>query len=181
MEFEVLTTKRLFLKKLTPEVFTYLFENCSEAEIKSQLGLTSDAEFIKEKMKHQGGYVTYDRTILSFLLVLKENNETIGRCGYHNLYSDHAKAELGYALTKEENKGKGYMSEAVSKILEYGFTNMGLNRIEAGVGPSNKASLNIIRKFGFTQEGYLRQHFVRDGEIQDTLLFSLLEEEYKKK
>lgn len=178
MEFEVLTTERLFLRKLTPEVFTYLFENYSKDEIKNQLGLTTEEEFIKEKEKLQGGYTTYDRTILSFLLILKENNETIGRCGYHNWYSAHEKAELGYALSKNEYKRKGYMGEAVRAILEYGFNAMHLNRIEACVGPANRASLSLIRNNGFTQEGYLRQHFIRDGEIQDSLIFSLLKEEY---
>ena len=71
MEFEILKTEGLMLKKLTPEVITCLFENYSDAEIKKQLGLTSVEEFIKEKEKHHGGYKTYDRTILGFLLVLK--------------------------------------------------------------------------------------------------------------
>ncbi|MEO8515161.1 MAG: GNAT family protein [Flavobacterium sp.] len=179
MEFEVLTTKRLFLRKLTPEVFAYLFENYSKDEIKTQLGLTTDEEFIKEKEKHQGGYTTYDRSILSFLLILKENNETIGRCGYHNWYSDHYKAELGYALSKNEYKRNGYMGEAVKAVLEYGFNTMHLNRIEACVGPTNIASQSIIISNGFIQEGYLRQHFLRDGEMQDSLIFSLLKEEYE--
>lgn len=178
MEFEVLSTERLFLRKLTPEVFTYLFENCSDAEIIKQLGLNNEAELLKEKKKWQGGYVTYDRTIAAFLLVLKENNETIGRCGYHNWYTDHYKAELGYALSKEEHKRKGYMTEAVAKILDYGFNRMGLNRIEACVGPDNFASLSLVKKYGFTQEGYLRKHYVRDGDVQDSIVFSLLKEEY---
>ncbi len=38
MEFEVITTERLFLKKFTPEVLTYLFENLTETELKNQLG-----------------------------------------------------------------------------------------------------------------------------------------------
>ena len=179
MEFEVLTTGRLILKKLTPEIFTYLFENSSKEEIKSLLGLATEEEFIKEKERSTGGYVTYDRTIVAFLLVLKESNETIGRGGFHNWYPAHSRAELGYALNKEEHKRKGYMTEAVKAIIEYGFSTMNLNRIEAFVGPTNAASQNIIRNNGFTQEGHLRQHYCRDGETQDSLIFSLLKDEYK--
>jgi ribosomal-protein-alanine N-acetyltransferase len=181
MESETLTTERLILKKLTPEVFAYLFENCSEAEIKKQLGLSTHEEFLKEKKKCEGGYTTYDRSILAFLLVLKENNVTIGRCGYHNWYAEHNKAELGYALNKDENKRKGYMSEALKPILAYGFNKMHLNRIEACIGPANTASQNLVKKYEFTQEGYLRQHYVRDGITQDSLIFSLLKEEYERK
>ena len=179
MEFEVLTTKRLLLRKITPEGFKYIFEHYSEEEIKKQLGLTTEEEFIREREKNKGGYLTYDRSIIQFKLVLKETHEVIGSCGYHNWYSAHNKAELGYTLTSDENKRKGYMSEAVDTVLEYGFASMNLNRIEACIGPGNIASLSLIRKYGFTQEGYLRQHYIRDGEIQDTLIFSLLKEEYK--
>ena len=179
MEFETLETNRLILKKITPEIFTDLFSNRSDSELKELLGLTTDVELMTERKKSLGGYVTYDRTIVAFLLTLKETGETIGRCGYHNWYADHHKAEIGYVLTKEACKNKGYMSEAVEVVLGYGFNNMHLNRVEACVGPANIPSLNIIRKYGFTQEGYLRKHFVRNGEVQDTLIFSLLKEEYE--
>jgi ribosomal-protein-alanine N-acetyltransferase len=179
MEFEILNTERLILKKLTPEIFTYVFKNYSKAEIIKILGLGSEAEFIKEKEKCEGGYTTFNRSILSFLLVLKDNNETIGRCGYHNWYLDHRKAEIGYLLNKKENKRKGYMSECIKVVLEYGFNSMKLNRIEACIAPANIASQSLIKKYGFTQEGYLRQNFIRDGEIQDSLIFSLLKHEYK--
>lgn len=180
MEFEVLETERLLLKKLTPELFTDLFTHYSKAEIKKILGLTTDEEFSKEKAKSQGGYTTYDRTIVAFLLVSKENGFTIGRAGYHNWYKDHSRAELGYALSSEESKRKGYMSEAVKTILDYGFNVMDLNRIEAYISPTNKASLSLIKKYKFTEEGRLRQHFIKNGTAEDSVVFSLLKEEYKK-
>jgi ribosomal-protein-alanine N-acetyltransferase len=179
MEFEILETERLFLKKVTAEGYTYMFENFSEAEIKKQFGLASDEEFIKEKKKSQGGYTTHDRTVLSFLLILKNTNETIGRSGYHNWYKDHHKAEIGYFLNKEELKRKGFMTEALKAIIDYGFNTMNLNRIEACISPKNIASQSLIKKYGFTQEGLLRQHYIRNDEIQDSLIFALLKEEYK--
>jgi ribosomal-protein-alanine N-acetyltransferase len=178
MEFEVLTTERLLLRKFTAEGFTYLFENYSDDEIKDQLGLTTEEELLKEKEKVQGGYTTYDRTILHFRLIVKKTREVIGGAGYHNWYQAHRKAELGYALTKEEHKRKGYMTEAISTILDYGFNTMNLNRIEACIGPANTASLSLINKYRFTKEGYLRQHYIRGEDIQDSVIFSLLKEEY---
>ncbi|MBK7410046.1 MAG: GNAT family N-acetyltransferase [Saprospirales bacterium] len=158
-----------------------MFQNHTEEEIIRLLGLTSHADFIKEKGKSHGGYKTYDRTILAFLMISKESNETIGRCGFHNWYLEHHKAEIGYVLFKAENRRKGYMNEAINAVLEYGFKVMNLNRIEACTSPDNTASLSIIKKYGFIQEGYLRQHFVRDGETQDTVIYSLLKEEFEPK
>ena len=179
MQFDILTTQRLLLRKITPEGFKYIFEHFSKEEIKQQLGLSTDEEFMKKLEKTNGGYLTYDRSIVHFKLILKETNEVIGSCGYHNWYFEHKKAELGYGLIKDEDKRKGYMSEAVNTILDYGFHVMNLNRIEACIGPGNMASQSLISKYEFTQEGYLRQHYIRDGEIQDTLIFSLLKEEYQ--
>ena len=105
--------------------------------------------------------------------------DTVGRGGFHNWYQVHNRAELGYLLNKEEHKRKGYMSEAVGAMLDYGFNFMGLNRVEAFIGPTNAASLGVVRKYGFKQEGHLKQHYVVNGEPQDSLVFSLLKEDYK--
>ena len=180
MKWEELETDRLILKKLTPETLVHLFENYADAAIKKQLGLVDDEQLIKERTKSEGGYKTYDRTMLAFLLVLKSSNEVIGRAGYHNWYKDHRKAELGYALHRDEHKRKGYMTEAVGAILAYGFDTMNLNRVEACVGPENIASLSVIKKHKFIEEGFLRQHYIREGEIHDSIIFSLLKEEYLK-
>jgi [ribosomal protein S5]-alanine N-acetyltransferase len=181
MDLETVETERLFLKKLTPKSFVYLFNNHSEDEIIRLLGLSGHAAYVREKEKSKGGYKTYDRTIAAFLIILKSSGQTIGRCGFHNWYSIHRKAEIGYVIYDEENRRKGYMNEAIKCILDYGFNIMNLNRIEAYTSPENKASLHIIEKYGFTREGYLRQHFFWEGEVLDTLLFALLKEEYDKK
>jgi ribosomal-protein-alanine N-acetyltransferase len=179
MEFETLDTERLTLRKLTPEIIGSIFANYPREEIKQMLGLLTEEDFAREKMKSDGGFKTYDRSIVHFKLVLKETNEVIGGGGFHNWYAVHQRAELGYMLNKDEHKRKGYMSEAVSTMLNYGFNVMNLNRIEACIGPGNEASLAIVKKYGFTQEGYLRKHYVVADEIHDSLIFSLLKEEYK--
>ena len=178
MEFELLNTERLLLKKITPEGFKYIFDNFSKEEIKQQLGLLTEEDFIKEKDKVTGGFQTYDRSIVHFKLILKNSNEVIGGGGFHNWYIHHLKAELGYVLNKEEHKRKGYMSEAVATMLSYGFTQMNLNRVEACISPNNIASLSLISKFRFSQEGRLRKHYIRDNQVEDSLIFSLLKEEY---
>lgn len=178
MEFETLQTERLLLKKITPEIIAYILGHYSDAEIKKIFGHTSDAELETEKRKSIGGYQTYDRTMVSFLLESKATGEILGRCGFHNWYADHAKAEIGYALLKDDFKRQGFMTEAVEAILQYGFETLKINRIEACVGPENQAPLAIIRKNGFTQEGHLRQHYCRDGVTQDSLVFSLLCREF---
>ena len=111
-------------------------------------------------------------------MVYKGTGEIIGGCGFHNWLTEHRKAELGYALTKDEYKGKGLMTEALENVIAYGFGKMNLNRIEACIGPENIPSLKLVKKFGFKEEGYLRQHYFKDNVLQDSIIFSLLKEEY---
>lgn len=70
------------------------------------------------------------------------------------------------------------MTEAVSAILTYGFESMDLNRVEAFIAPDNVASLGVVSKYGFTKEGYLRQHYNSNGEMLDTVVYGLLKDEY---
>ena len=89
-------------------------------------------------------------------------------------YPDHFRAEFGYWLFSEEVKNKGYMSEVAQPIITYGFEKMNLHRIEAMVGPYNIASLKIIEKLGFSKEGLMKAHYLRDGIFEDSLVFALI-------
>jgi len=71
------------------------------------------------------------------------------------------------------------MSEAVSTILDYGFEQMNLHRVEALIGKDNMASLSLVKKFGFTQEGILREHYFTNNTMEDSVIFGLLRHEYR--
>jgi ribosomal-protein-alanine N-acetyltransferase len=58
---------------------------------------------------------------------------------------------------------------------------MNLHRIEAYVGLANEPSNKLMQKFGFTKEGLLREHYLRDGIYHDSLIYSLLRKEWNRK
>lgn len=180
MNFETLETKRLKLIGLTPENMDFIFLNLPKPEIKKLLGHQNEEEYLKEETKQKNGYASYNRSFMLFLLTHKETNTIIGRCGLHNWNKDHNRAEIGYALGYESFKRKGLMTEALEVIIEYGFKKLNLNRIEAMVGKNNKASLRLMEKFNFVQEGILRSHYKIEGQFEDSLVFSILVNEYQK-
>ena len=179
MEFETIHTERLTLRKLTPEILAFIYENYEKEEIKIMLGLDTDEDYTRDRNKSLGGYTTYRSTMIQFKIVDNESGLVIGAAGFHNWYAEHSRAELGYIITKEEFKNKGIMTEAVSAILEYGFTTMNLERVEAYTSPSNEPSIKLLKKFNFTQEGYMRKRYFYDGKFEDSPVFGLLKEEYK--
>lgn len=181
MNLLTLETKRLILKGLTPQDMHYIFENLPKSQIKEILGHQSEADYLKEEQKHINGYSSYNRSFLFFLMIDKDSRKIIGRCGLHNWNIDHQRAEIGYNMEDERFKRKGLMGEAVETIIEYGFQELKLNRIEALVGPENVPSLRIIEKNGFTREGVFKQHFNVDEKYEDTIAFALLRQDYKQK
>lgn len=179
MKWHQIETRNLVLRKLTPEVYDYIFSNFTTDEIKNFLGLETEEDFLKEKDKFEKGMATYNRSFVNFQIIDKNSNEIIGACGFHTWYTEHSRAEIGYALKEDRFKGKGIMTEAIREVVAYGFRELQLNRIEAFIGTNNIASLKLIANLGFSKEGHLRQHYCKNGLMEDSVVFSLLKSEYQ--
>ncbi len=174
IHFEEIHTEHLTLKIAFQETMDAIFALDSDAEQMRLLGIKEHRQLLEDRRKHQEGLSTHNRKFIHFFLYEKGGSEVIGWCGYHTWYTDHDRAELGYSFFSEAPKGKGWMSEVVAKVIPYGFEVMHLHRIEAMVGKDNVPSLRILEKFGFQQEGHLREHYLREGVYEDSLVFSLL-------
>lgn len=180
MDFEYLYTSRLKLRKVTPEVYRYVFNNYSLEQLKLFWGAKDDDEIEKLRSRMDKGLTTFNKSFLYFYLIDKTNEKVLGVCGYHTWYVEHNRAEIFYMLINDEDKRKGLMSEAIPAIFDYGFNKMNLHRIEALIGPNNLASLSLVKKYSFIQEGHLREHYCKEGKMEDSLVFSLLRHEYLK-
>jgi [ribosomal protein S5]-alanine N-acetyltransferase len=109
----------------------------------------------------------------------KHTGKMIGYLSFWRLMYGHVRGELGYAL-KPALWGRGYMKEALSVVLDYGFNELGLHSAEAQVNPGNKASIRLLGSFGFKKEAHLKEHFLVDGRFVDSVIYSLLETDYGK-
>jgi ribosomal-protein-alanine N-acetyltransferase len=100
--------------------------------------------------------------------------ELIGGIGFleFELGKSH-RAEIGYWLAKPY-WNRGIMTEAVGKVVEFGFSELGLTRITANVFESNAGSARVLEKCGFTLEGKLRKHYEKAGKIFDGRLYARL-------
>lgn len=178
MNFEYLETERLRLRILTDELYELILTTKSDQEIMDLLCVdATDVE--QEKQKAIRGFGMFNKALLLFQLIEKESNKVIGWCGYHTWFTQHHRAELGYMLYTDEVKQKGYMKEALKPIIDYGFTHMKLNRIEALIAPNNVPSLKLIKHFKFNEEGILKNHYLKDGVYEDSVIFGLLAQEYQ--
>jgi [ribosomal protein S5]-alanine N-acetyltransferase len=179
MNFNVIPTKRLLLREMTPQVYQHVFVNYTDEELKLFFGLQTDEALEQKKGMYNNGMTTFNKSFLYFQLLKKDSKENIGWCGYHTYYTQHSRAELGYVLTAENERAKGYMKEALPEIIKYGFDTVKLHRIEAFVGPTNTPSLKLIEQLGFRKEGHLKEHYFKNGIAEDSILFGLLRSEYE--
>jgi ribosomal-protein-alanine N-acetyltransferase len=102
----------------------------------------------------------------------------IGTSTLFHVESNNHRAEIGYALGRAHWR-KGYIQEALRALLGYAFVELDLHRIEADVDPRNKASIRTLERLGFQKEGYLRERWKVNGEIQDALFYGLLRGEWE--
>lgn len=178
IDFEILETPRLLLKKMTPVEYIQLMDNYTDEEIATFLDFTPEL-VTRERMRRAKGVSSYYCTFLYFMLVDKETNKTVGSCGYYRHFPEHSRAEVGYSLTDVSYRRKGLMKEILPIVIAYGFNQMKLNRVEAYVGPDNIPSLRIMQLFGFTKEGHIREDYYTNGKYVDSIVFSILKSEYK--
>lgn len=110
---------------------------------------------------------------IRFSIIEIESNEIIGSCGYNSIDFENAKAEIGYDIARAF-WGRGYASEAICSLLDYAFSSLKLNRIEAKVEPENVKSVKVLQKLNFTFEGTLRQYEKVNGKFNDLNMYSKL-------
>ncbi len=108
----------------------------------------------------------------------KSNLVLIGTCGFHKWDKQAHSAEVGYEIGSAFWR-QGYMNEIFNDVLEYGFMTMQLNRIEAPVLGGNERSMNLLKKFGFREEGRLRERIFKNGKFWDEHYLSLLKKDWR--
>lgn len=101
----------------------------------------------------------------------------IGTSTLFHVDSNNYRAEIGYALGRL-HWGNGYIQEALRALINYAFGELHLERIEADVDPRNKPSIRTLERLGFQKEGFLRERWKVNGEIQDALFYGLLRREW---
>ncbi len=107
----------------------------------------------------------------------KDAGDYIGDVGFFKYEKRHARAEVGYKLSPAFWR-RGIVTEALTQVVDYGFAEMDLNRIEALVDPRHTASLRVLEKLHFSTEGILREYEIEKGAPVDLAMLSLLKREW---
>jgi len=114
-----------------------------------------------------------------FLICRKEDKAIAGMINLSQIFRGiFQNAYLGYALGEKFTK-QGLMTEAIELILRFAFKNLRLHRVEANVQPTNLASIAVLRKNGFTKEGFSRRYLKIDNKWRDHERWAIIAEDWK--
>ena len=173
-DLPTLETERLILRKMVLNDAEAVFAYASNSEVsrytlwethRSIEDSRAFLEFATQKYEN-GGEPDWG-------IVYRGNGCLVGACGLVNWEAEHARAEVGFVLSREY-WGRGLMSEAVRAILRFGFERMNLNRIEARCIAENAASARVMEKAGMVYEGTLHQREYIKGAYRDIKLYAIL-------
>lgn len=168
---------RMFNEGDTEEFYNLIIS--SKAYLKEWLGwldyyerVENAAQNIKGRLKifaENGGYPT------SFAIIY--NGEIAGTIGFNDINKTNRIGTVGYWLG-EKFQGKGIMTKVFQSLIEYGFKELGLNKIQVRAAVENKKSRALPERFGFVEEGKLRQAEWLYDHYVDHVVYGLLAEEW---
>jgi len=118
-------------------------------------------------------------THVGLLVCRRQDNAPVGVFNFSEIVRGaFQSAYLGY-YGFAEHAGRGYMSEGLSLVLRVGFDTLRLHRIEVNVQPANTPSIALVRRGGFTREGYSRRYVKIAGRWRDHERWALLMEDWR--
>lgn len=111
------------------------------------------------------------------MLITNKDNKIVGEITYFKGLWYMPGYEIGYQIYRDEDKGKGYTTEALRIFTAYLFDAKKINRLEVEISVENVASRRVAEKCGFKYEGLKRQAIYSRGKYDDIELLSLIREE----
>ncbi|RDB34233.1 GNAT family N-acetyltransferase [Exiguobacterium sp. RIT594] len=179
MPFPILKTARLQLIEVTPEHAPALFHILSNEDVTRFYGMDplreqEHALHIIESFKQ-----TFDsRQGIRWGMVTRDSGTFIGTIGLNHLSLYSKKAEIGFELDPAHWR-RGYVAEAIEAVLAYAYETLGLYRMGAVTFLENTASIQLLTRIGFEEEGILRGYLFQGGTSHDGRIFSLLKPDYQ--
>jgi ribosomal-protein-alanine N-acetyltransferase len=109
-----------------------------------------------------------------FAMILRETSRHIGNIKLEVTSPIHRRGEISLFIGEKEHWGKGFASEAIRLVRDFGIQELGLHKLTAGCYSNNQGSARAFEKSGFTREAILRMEYWCEGEWVDRYCYSFL-------
>jgi RimJ/RimL family protein N-acetyltransferase len=181
MKDNILKTKRLTLRLIKQSDIEDIHNLHSIPEVDkfNTLGIPKDLSETKSIMASSFEDLKQDAIKrYTFAIELNKSQEFIGLVDLNLGNPKYKSAEVWYKLLPKQWR-KGYATEALNCLLEFGFNTLNLHRIEAGCAVNNLGSIKVLEKVGMSYEGRKRKTLPLKSGWSDNFEYGILERDYK--
>ncbi len=174
----MICTERLILRRIKKSDLTDVNEYSRDPRVSEYLlwyphtSVATTRRYLKsvDKKYKTGEFYTWG---------IEYKGKLIGTVGFNCFSLEHGTAEVGYVLSADY-WGRGIATEALSRIVEYAFEHLALNRLEIKYINENSASLAVALHCGFKKEGVMRQAMCVKGRYRDIGIAAMTADDYRK-
>ena len=170
--FKKIVGERLYLSPMNVEDAETYVKWLNDRRVTDNLGMTrsictlpGEKEYIENKKS-----TDYD-----FSIVLNDDT-LIGNISLMDVNLVSRKATLGIFIGDEENRSKGYGTEAMKLLVDYGFNILGLHNIDLNVFAFNEQAIKAYEKVGFKEYGRRHESYFLDGKFHDEISMEIINE-----
>jgi RimJ/RimL family protein N-acetyltransferase len=169
-----LRTPRLELKPLSSEDYKdiHAMNSYSQVARYNTMGVPLDLAETTTLLEK----VMLDERALVWVIRELETAEFVGEIGLKLSSEKYKKGEIYYSL-HPDRWGQGYATEALKTVINYGFSDLNLHRLEAGVATENFKSVALLERVGMTREGLCRKILPLQSGWADNYMYALLQED----
>lgn len=177
--FPILQTERLRLREITVADAPALFAIHSDASWMQWYGVDPLVDLSQaEQLAELFASWFAARTGFRWGVERLSDRRLIGTCGLFRWNKSWHNCVIGYEIARDCS-GNGYMREALAPVLDFGFNEMALHRIQAETHPQNAASIRLAQSLGFRFEGVHRGQAYWNHCFHDLNCYSLLEDDWR--
>ena len=169
--FKKIAGDKVYLSPLNPDDYEKYTEWLNNQNITQYLNvhnqmisLVGEREFLENASKKE----------FSYAIVKKENDELMGSIALENIDYKNGSATLGIFIGEENNLSKGYGSEAIKLLIEFGFKELRLHNIDLGVFEGNERAIKCYKKCGFVEYGRRHEALYRNGKYIDHIYMEIV-------
>ena len=177
----MLTGKKVLLRPVKKSDIQYFLKWFNDPEVTQYLPLYLPmTELAEEKWIEELGTARARSTAMFVIEAIEsDTSKPIGSLGLDNISPKDHNATFGIAIGEKDYWSKGYGTEAARLLINYGFEQLNLHRINSSAIAFNERSLRLHKRVGFKEEGRQREGIFKNGKFHDHVIFGMLREEWK--
>ena len=173
--FKKLVGERIYLSPRNVEDVEIFTEWMNDFYITDYTGRSYRTVTLQEEKEY---LEKVDKNKNTFAIVDSKTDEMIGTIGLHSIDNINRTATIGIFIGNKDYWSKGYGTEAIQLILDFGFNYLNLKNIDLALMEFNVRALKCYEKCGFKEIGRRRKCKFINGKYYDSILMDILAEEF---